>query len=205
VVNEVGSEVKAMLNQTMEKSLSKLMTKILRHTPEDFGVVLDPVEGSCPVSTLLEAIQSQPKWAWVKQEDIEQVVRNSDKQRFEIAGGRIKARYGHSHDKVQYTPGEPPAILYHGTNKKALPSILKEGISPMSRQYVHLSEGTQFATLAGSRRGELVILEVDTLRAKQLGATFYYAGNEVWLADRVPPVSCLVVEKKEKEKELPKP
>lgn len=154
-----------MLNQAMEKSLSKMMTKILRHTPEDFGVVLDPVDGSCTLSTLLEAIHAQPKWALVRQEDIEQVVRNSDKQRFKIEGDRIRARYGHSHDKVQYTPGEPPAILYHGTNKIALQSILKEGLSPMSRQYVHLSEGTHFATLAGSRRGELVILKIDTLTA----------------------------------------
>jgi putative RNA 2'-phosphotransferase len=188
-----------MLYQAMEKSLSKMMTKILRHTPDDFGVILDPVDGSCTLSTLLEAIQAQPKWAWVRQEDIEQVVRNSDKQRFEIDGGRIRARYGHSHDKVQYAPADPPAILYHGTNKKALPSILKEGLSPMGRQYVHLSEGTQFATLAGSRRGELVILKVDTLTAKQLGVTFYYAGNEVWLADRVPHESCSVMETKEKE------
>jgi putative RNA 2'-phosphotransferase len=188
-----------MLNQAMEKSLSKWMTKLLRHTPEDFGVVLDPEDGSCPVSSLLEAIQAQPKWSWVKQEHIEQVVRNSDKQRFEIEGGRIRARYGHSHDKVQYAPGEPPAILYHGTNKKALPSILKEGLSPMSRQYVHLSEGTHFATLAGSRRGELVILKVDTFRARQLGVTFYYAGNEVWLANRVPPESCSVWNPQEKE------
>lgn len=188
-----------MLNQAMEKSLSKWMSKLLRHTPEDFGVVLDPEDGSCPVSSLLEAIQAQPKWSWVKQEHIEQVVRNSDKQRFEIEGGRIRARYGHSHDKVQYVPGEPPAILYHGTNKKALPSIRKEGLSPMSRQYVHLSEGTHFATLAGSRRGELVILEVDTFKAKQLGVTFYYAGNEVWLADRVPPESCSVWNPREKE------
>jgi putative RNA 2'-phosphotransferase len=187
-----------MINQAMEKSLSKMMTKILRHTPEDFGVVLDPVDGSCTLSTLLEAIEAQPKWALVRQEDIEQVVRNSDKRRFEIDGDRIRARYGHSHDKVQYTPGEPPSILYHGTNKKALQSILKEGLSPMSRQYVHLSEGTHFATLTGSRRGELVILKVDTLSAKQLGVTFYYAGNEVWLADRVPPVSCKVMDTKEK-------
>lgn len=186
-----------MLNPTVEKNLSKFMTKLLRHTPEDFGVVLDPMDGSCPLGTLLEAIQAQPKWAWVKQEDIEQVVRNSDKQRFEIEDGRIRARYGHSHDKVQYTPSDPPAILYHGTNKKALPSILKEGLRPMSRQYVHLSEGTHFATLAGSRRGELVILEVDTLSAKQLGSTFYYAGNEVWLTNHIPAVCCSVLENKE--------
>ncbi|MBY9079188.1 RNA 2'-phosphotransferase [Paenibacillus sp. HN-1] len=183
-----------MLNQAMEKSLSKMMTMILRHTPEEFGVDLDSGDGSCPVGVLLEAIQAQPKWAWVSQEDIEQVVRNSEKQRFEIGDGRIRARYGHSHDKVGYTPGEPPAILYHGTNKKALPTILKEGLSPMSRQYVHLSEGTHFAELAGSRRGELVILKVDTPSARQMGATFYYAGNEVWLADRVPMESLAVME-----------
>ncbi|WP_028612300.1 RNA 2'-phosphotransferase [Paenibacillus harenae] len=188
-----------MIDQAMEKSLSKMMTKLLRHAPEEFNVVLSPEDGSCSVTALLEAIQAQPKWSRIKQEDIEQVVRNSDKQRFEIEDGRIRARYGHSHDKVQYAPGEPPAILYHGTNKKALPSILKEGLSPMSRQYVHLSEGPHFATLAGSRRGELVILKVDTLVAKRLGVTFYYAGNEVWLADRVPPVSCSIWSPQEKE------
>ncbi|MNI82600.1 RNA 2'-phosphotransferase [compost metagenome] len=140
----------------------------------------------------MEAIRKQPKWSGVTEEDIEQVVRNSDKQRFEIANGRIRARYGHSHDKVNYIPGEPPNVLYHGTNKIALPSIIEEGLRPMGRQYVHLSEGTHFATLAGSRRGELVILKVDTPSAKQMGVTFYYAGNDVWLADGVPPQSLSV-------------
>ncbi|SFA76649.1 putative RNA 2'-phosphotransferase [Cohnella sp. OV330] len=181
-----------MLNQQSEKNLSKLMTKILRHSPEMFGVALDPEDGSCPLNSLIEAIQAQPSWSWVTREDLEQVVRNSDKQRFIIEQERIRARYGHSHDKVQYTPGDPPEILYHGTNTKALPSILAEGLSPMSRQYVHLSEGTHFATIAGSRRGELVILRVNTAVARELGISFYYAGNEVWLADRVPPSCCSV-------------
>ncbi|MFC6231223.1 RNA 2'-phosphotransferase [Paenibacillus allorhizosphaerae] len=188
-----------MLNQAQEKSLSKFMTKLLRHTPEDYGIVLDPEDGSCAVSALLEAIHAQPKWSGIQLEDIEQVVRHSDKQRFEIEGGRIRARYGHSHNKVSYEPSEPPTALYHGTNKKALPAILQQGLSPMSRQYVHLSEGTHFATLAGTRRGELVILRVDTLHAKQSGATFYYAGNEVWLADQVPPESCKVWDPQGKE------
>ncbi|MDQ0114896.1 RNA 2'-phosphotransferase [Paenibacillus harenae] len=188
-----------MLDQAMEKTLSKLMTKLLRHAPEEFGVALNPEDGSCTVNSLLEAIKALPKWSGIKQDDIEQVVRNSDKQRFEIEGGRIRARYGHSHDKVSYVPGDPPARLYHGTNEKALPSIMKEGIVPMSRQYVHLSEGTHFAALAGSRRGELVILKVDTTIAKQLGVTFYYAGNEVWLADGVPSACCSIWSSEEKE------
>ncbi|WP_167199671.1 RNA 2'-phosphotransferase [Paenibacillus sp. BK720] len=183
-----------MLNQAMEQSLSKLMTKILRHTPEPFGVSLDPEDGSCGITVLIEAIQAQPKWTGITIEDIEQVVRNSEKQRFAIENGRIRARYGHSHDRVQYTAGEPPAVLYHGTNRKALPSILGEGLHSMSRQYVHLSEGTHFATLAGSRRGELVILQIDTTRAKEAGVVFFFAGNEVWLADHVPAACCSVFE-----------
>ncbi|MGO4543348.1 RNA 2'-phosphotransferase [Paenibacillus sp. 2TAB23] len=190
-----------MLNQSLEKRLSKWMTKLLRHTPEEFGLALNPEDGSCTVSALLKTIQAESNWSWVKQEDIEQVVRNSEKQRFEIQSGRIRARYGHSHDKISYAPAEQPDVLYHGTNKKALPSILNEGLKPMSRQYVHLSEGTHFATLAGSRRGELVILKVDTISAAQLGVIFYYAGNEVWLADHVPPESCSVWQPQEKENE----
>lgn len=190
-----------MLIQAMEESLSKLMTKILRHTPEEFGIVLDPEDGSCSIHTLLEAIQAQPKWASITVDDIEQVVRNSEKQRFAIEGERIRARYGHSHERVHYTAGEPPAILYHGTNKKALASILMEGLNPIHRQYVHLSESTNFASLAGSRRGELVLLKIDTLRAKQSGIDFYFAGNEVWLADRVAPECCSVMLSNEEEEQ----
>lgn len=188
-----------MVNQDTEKSLSKMMTKLLRHAPEDYGLALAPEDGSCPIDSLLKAIQGESKWTWVKQEDVEQVVRNSDKQRFEIANGRIRARYGHSHDKVRYAPAQPPAVLFHGTNKNALPSILEQGIRPMNRQYVHLSEGTHFATLAGSRRGELVILQVDTTAAQSFGVVFYYAGNEVWLSDEVPPSCCSMLNPREEE------
>ncbi|MDD9271590.1 hypothetical protein PUT07_31495 [Paenibacillus sp. MAHUQ-63] len=47
-------------------------------------------------------------------------------------GDRIRARYGRSHDKVQYPVGEPPVLLFHGTNAKAAPVILKEGMQAMA-------------------------------------------------------------------------
>lgn len=181
-----------MLNKETETRLSKFMTKLLRHTPGAYGLVLDPADGSCRLDKLHSVIRSQPKWSRVTVEDIEQVVKNCEKQRFEIKDGRIRARYGHSHDKVQYEPGIPPDSLYHGTNTHAAPTIMSEGIRPMGRQYVHLSEGTHFATLAGKRRGELVILSVDTRKAAAAGTRFYYAGNEVWLADSVPPSCCAI-------------
>ncbi|MFC5702808.1 RNA 2'-phosphotransferase [Cohnella faecalis] len=181
-----------MLGKEMETSLSKFMTKLLRHTPEEYGLILDSSDGSCLMDELLFVIQSQPKWAWVKENHIRQVVNHCEKQRFEIAGQQIKARYGHSHSKVTYDPGIPPLTLFHGTTRKAAPIILKEGIHSMNRQYVHLSEGTHFASLAGSRRGELVILRIDTAKAAQSGVTFFCAGNEVWLAESIPSLCCSI-------------
>lgn len=181
-----------MLKPSDEVSLSKFMTKLLRHTPEQYGLILDPEDGSCTLADLLSILTSTPKWSKVTEDVIRQVVAGCDKQRFEIEGDRIKARYGHSHTKIIYEPGTPPLVLYHGTHSSALSVIMEEGLRPMGRQYVHLSEGTHFASLAGSRRGKLVLLTIDTIRATQMGVTFYYAGNEVWLADSVLS-SCINV------------
>ncbi|MNI35178.1 RNA 2'-phosphotransferase [compost metagenome] len=179
-----------MLNKKTELSLSKLLTKLLRHTPEEFGIVLESKDGSCKLEDLLLVLHKEVKWKSITIEDIQQIVSQCEKQRFEIVGDRIRARYGHSHDKVSYSALVPPAKLYHGTNHNAVLSILEEGIYSMKRQYVHLSVGLHFATLAGSRRGELRIVAVDTVKATSLGVTFYYAGNEVWLADQVPAECC---------------
>lgn len=186
-----------MLNSAAEVSLSKFMTKLLRHTPEQYGLILDPEDGSCLLEELLDVITAAPNWSGITEADIRQTVAGSEKQRFAIEGERIKARYGHSHTKVAYKPGLPRDVLYHGTHRNALSAILEGGLKTMGRQYVHLSEGLHFATLAGRRRGELVLLKVDTVKAAVSGVTFYYAGNEVWLADPVPADCIAVLEEPE--------
>ncbi|MBP1963757.1 RNA 2'-phosphotransferase [Paenibacillus aceris] len=183
-----------MVSNNMQTSLSKLMSKILRHSPEKFGLLLDSVDGSCAVADLLDVLRAQTKWSELSVSDMEEVVERCEKQRFEIIGDRIRARYGHSHDKVSYPSGVPPMVLYHGTNVQAAPKILNQGLHRMQRQYVHLSEGLHFATLAGKRRGELIILSIDTAKALSAGIKFYYAGNEVWLADTVPAEFCSLYE-----------
>lgn len=179
-----------MLTSKQEVQLSKYMSLILRHTPEEYGILLDARDGSCPLEELVHVLREQKGWSEITEDDIRQVVRQSDKQRFEINDDRIKARYGHSHTQVQYEQGTPPAILYHGTHEKALPLILEQGLLSMSRQYVHLSASTHFAELAGKRRGKLVLLQVDTVRALEAGVTFYFAGHEVWLSGHIP-ADCL--------------
>lgn len=188
-----------MKKQTEDVKLSKIMSKMLRHKPEESGLELDLTDGSCTVDSMLQIIQGLPGWTSVKLTDIERVVRNSDKQRFEINDGRIRARYGHSYQKIEYTSGNPPDVLYHGTNKQALPFIMADGLDPVGRQYVHLSESTEFASLAGSRRGELVMLTIDTVKAREEGIPFYYAGNEVWLAEWIPWELCRMQEEANQE------
>lgn len=281
-----------------DKKISKLMSMMLRHSPEEFGLTLDPEDGSCGLDELLEAMRRRTGYEQTTEEEIRGVVRRSDKQRFEIvedqaaasengsaegpaggqagfersggvsatgaayeaegkpeasgtpkngdvregegkpegsgtpkigdlreaegkptaegetaeeaapaAGGtavevvkpfglsaeravdgpRIRARYGHSFGRVTYPEGTPPSVLYHGTSRHAMPSIEEHGLLPMGREYVHLSAETQFAALAGRRKGKLVMLRLDTTAAAQAGVVFYDAGSGVWLAERIPP------------------
>lgn len=175
-----------MLSPKQEENLSKFMSKILRHTPEQFGVDLDH-EGFCHIDELVKGITAEERWSNINEADIIQVVKNCSKQRYEVINGYIRANYGHSAGRLEYKQANPPSALYHGTNTKVVDKILVEGIKPMGRKYVHLSEGLEFAALAGKRRGELVILEVNSMNANLSDVKFYFANNGVWLADYIPP------------------
>ncbi len=78
--------------------------------------------------------------------------------------------------RVAFEPACPPAVLYHGTARRFLPSIMEEGLRPMSRQYVHLSADTDMARQVGSRhdrRDPPAILRVDAAAAHADGVAFY--------------------------------
>src|SRR5689334_8916997 len=128
-----------MLSDPQRTQLSKLLSLILRHQPERHGLALDD-EGFVSLEALLAAVRRERRWSSVSEADLREVVATSDKQRFEIDGERIRARYGHSvPQKLTYAEIEPPEILYHGTAPRALPAIRAEGLQSMRRQYVHLS------------------------------------------------------------------
>lgn len=171
------------MDKKTEQQLSKFMSFILRHKPEKFGLKLSK-DGSCTIEELVNVINVENNWH-ITGKDIHQVVENCSKQRYSIEGERIKANYGHSSVKIPRKASIPPKILYHGTNKKVVDKILHEGIKSMGRD-VHMSEGKEFATLAGQRRGELVILEIDAEKASKDGIEFYFAENEVWLSEFIP-------------------
>lgn len=169
-------------------NLSKEISYALRHAPWEYELELDS-EGFVPVAQLLSAINEDNHYGRpVTINDLEHIIATSDKKRHEIRGDKIRALYGHS------VPGHisrqqitPPTVLYHGTTHKALASIMKDGLEPMGRQYVHLSVDTDTARRVGRRRdSNPVILVINAAKANADGIPFYEGNEKVVLADTVP-------------------
>lgn len=169
--------------------MSKKMSYALRHNPEKYGLVLAH-DGSVSIGEFLRAMNAMHHFAPpLTESDIQEIMANAEKQRFAIEDGRIRALYGHSiQQRIEHPSLLPPAVLYHGTSHKALPSIMKEGLLPMGRQYVHLSADVETAHQVGRRRDQMpVILQIDAESAAEDGVKFYLGNDKVWLADRIPP------------------
>jgi putative RNA 2'-phosphotransferase len=169
--------------------LSKTISHALRHEPEAYGVKLD-AEGWVEVDVLLAAIgHVAPKLAGATIDDLRAILATSDKQRFEIDDGRVRARYGHSLAQPITHPeaDDVPAVLFHGTPERTAAVVAREGLAPMSRQQVHLSGSVELATRVGARRGEPVVFAIDTAAARAQGVRFAKVDDDVYLADRIPP------------------
>ena len=77
-------------------------------------------------------------------------------------------------------------LVYHGTVEKFLSSILKDGLKKMNRHHVHLSKDIATAVNVGGRRGEAIILEVNSGAMYADKIKFYESTTGVWLVDEVP-------------------
>ncbi|WP_366665028.1 RNA 2'-phosphotransferase [Microcoleus sp. bin48.metabat.b7b8b9.023] len=176
-----------MMNDARLIKISRYLSKHLRHAPARIGIQLAP-GGWISVGELLDACQKNN--FSVQLYELKEVVAQNDKQRFSFdsTGTLIRANQGHSVEvDLQLEPAVPPDILYHGTGKTAVKSILSEGIRKMSRHHVHLSADIQTARKVGARHGIPAVLIVDTAAMQCDGHTFYCSDNKVWLVDMVPP------------------
>ncbi|HEY7414937.1 MAG TPA: RNA 2'-phosphotransferase [Ktedonobacteraceae bacterium] len=174
------------------KRLSKTISHALRHQPEAYGLQLD-TEGWVPIETLLNALHQRKTWQHVSIADIHAILAESEKQRFEIHDGRIRALYGHStEEKIEKQVAVPPETLYHGTTSQAAATIRSKGILPMKRQYVHLSTDEKTARQVALRRtNSPIILRIAALKAHQQGVHFYLGNQDIWLADSIPSAFIL--------------
>ncbi|MFE0175102.1 RNA 2'-phosphotransferase [Streptomyces sp. NPDC059002] len=166
-------------------TVSKYLSKHLRHQPERIGLTLDE-HGWVEIDALLTAAAAHrfP----ITRAELDHVVTVNDKQRFAVDGGRIRASQGHSVDIDLALPtATPPAYLFHGTVARHLAAIRAEGLRPMNRHAVHLSPDRETATRVGARRGRPVVLSVDSGAMHRDGHAFQVSANGVWLTAAVPP------------------
>ena len=185
--NTVNNKTNTVEASEKTIALSKKISYILRHHPEEYDVELDDY-GYTPLDILISKINEKDKEN-ITLQDIINAVNTSDKQRFEIKSDKIRALYGHSKSLVIIKEiGTPPDVLYHGTNEEAYEKIKTEGILPMSRQFVHLSTDIPTAkTVAKRRSNDIVILKVNAKAALKDKVEFFIGNSNTWLVKKVDP------------------
>lgn len=168
--------------------LSKFLSYILRHHPEEVDLSLDN-EGYLKVKDLIYSINNKSKFS-IDFNLLKEIVETNNKKRYEFSNdfSKIRARQGHSL-KVDVGLKEviPPEYLFHGTSTRFLDSILKNGILKMSRTHVHLSKDIETAQIVGKRHGKPVVLKINTKQLSEKGQKFYISKNDVYLTKDIDP------------------
>lgn len=175
------------------RRLSKFMSGALRHFPGDVCLSLDE-RGWTEYEALVAVVADNYEWADC--EAVSAVIATDPKDRFERAGDRVRAAYGHSIDVDLAAPETPvPDRLYHGTDPKNVESIREKGLEPMDRQRVHLSETVEDAREVGRRHAAgPIVLAVDAADMAAEGHRIVRRGRGVYTTDRVLPEYLSVLE-----------
>jgi len=163
--------------------VSKYMSYLLRHNPN--GLIMDEY-GYVDLDSLVKKVRERFP---VDKDLILKIVEHGERRRFEILGNKIRALYGHSIPiKLKLKEERTKKTFYHGTTPEAASKILREGLKPMGRRWVHLSPTIDVAREIGYRRTRNpVILEIDAEKARRDGFKFYKATDKVYLCRKLPP------------------
>jgi len=172
-----------VMKSPLKTAVSKYVSYLLRHNPENLKM---DGEGFVGMGDLLKSLRRRYD---VDECFVREVVEKSERRRFQIVGDKIRAIYGHTIDVgIEFPVDERVRFLYHGTTERSASMILKEGLKPMKRRWVHLSATPEIAWDVGKRRAlKPIILIVDAEKARLEGIKFYRATDQVYLSKEVPP------------------
>ncbi|XP_057791803.1 uncharacterized protein LOC131008791 isoform X2 [Salvia miltiorrhiza] len=187
-------------------ALGRLLTRILRHKASELNIYMRN-DGYVKVQDLLKlnlkTMANIPLRSHTV-EDIREVVRHDNKQRFSLLEENgellLRANQGHSIATVEtesllkpiLSPEEVP-VCVHGTYKSNLESILREGLKRMQRLHVHFSSGLprNVEVVSGMRRDVDTLIFLDVRKSLEEGMKLYVSDNRVILTegfDGVVPV-----------------
>jgi putative RNA 2'-phosphotransferase len=164
--------------------LSRFLSYLLRHRPKEYPLAFDRA-GYADWEEVVQLVQE--RFYDVTEEQILAVVSGSEKKRFELQHGRVRATYGHSFPvDLAGAAAEPPPKLYYGAARDLAQSMLRNGLAPRDRQYVHMSVAPEDAESVARRHDPApAIIVIDAQAAHDEGIVFYRSGP-LFLAEHVP-------------------
>lgn len=175
-----------MINEKEIIRISKFLSLVLRHKPEEIGIELDE-NGWVNVESLIQKCNQAN--IPLSLDSLKHIVRLNSKKRFSFNEdqSKIRASQGHSIGvELNLKSIQPPLVLYHGTADKFVSSILLKGLLKQQRQHVHLSSNVETAISVGQRHGRPVVFEVQAQQMVVDNHHFFLTDNGVWLTDAVP-------------------
>jgi putative RNA 2'-phosphotransferase len=167
------------------EDLAKVLTYVLCHRPDEFGLVLDP-EGFVSVKQLLQALASERGLSHARRHHLEQLAGLLSPPRFELAGDKIRGIGPGPADLRR--PGEsPPALLYIAISPKAHERVFETGLKAPPGQELLLAPTKELALKHGRRRSpDPILVTVQAQAASRAGVDFVAYGEELFLAQETP-------------------
>jgi putative RNA 2'-phosphotransferase len=164
--------------------LSRFLTYILAHRPDEFGLVPD-ASGFIAIRDLLRAIHEETGWGYVREAHIREVLIGKDRALFVREEDRLRSLEKRWHLDLQTPPENTPRTLFIAIRRKAHFHVMEKGL--FSDKPFVLSADRDMALRIGERRDQKpIMLEVLTEPAQQQGITFYPFGN-LYLSREIPP------------------
>ena len=195
--------------------VSKSLTYILRHQAVSWGMNIGP-DGFIVLSEILDLDSFQG----VDLATVQSIVQNCEKQRFELVYFgkqenqltnphfyKIRAVQGHSMTVIQDSQlleeitdetmaSLPQSVVFHGTYRKCLSSIMKNGLSRMRRNHIHFAIDVPQSgnVISGMRGSAEVAIVIDLSKARAAGIQFFLSKNKVVLSKGVAETGAIPAE-----------
>jgi len=179
-----GSSGQLLLDETKTEQLGRLVAGGLRHFPGDLGLEMDS-HGWVDLIKLGDVVRSRHRWAG--KELVVALVMSDPKERYEISGDKVRARYGHSVDVELDHPGNTLLKLYYGASEEEADRILEIGLKAASQRYVHLSTTPEKAWhVATFRTGNPRVIQADAAAAQGEGVMMMTVNEDIVISDTIP-------------------
>ncbi len=188
------------------ESLARMLTYMLCHRPDEFGLILSP-EGFVPVKHLLQALSGEPGFAFVRRHHLEEVAALLRPPGIAIIGEQMRG-LSPGPARLRRPPEEkPPVLLYLAIPPKVHNRVWEQGLKAPPGQELVLATRPEVALKLGRRRSpQPILVTVQAQAAAKSGIIFQGYGEELFLTQQVPrPFLQLPTPSPEIEKAKPLP